>query len=274
MSVHGDEGPPARPLDLWRAPAFLDYVQPPLTAEAVDGAESQFGVKLAPAYLDLLAVQNGGYLRATWPDSPHRRLDGIGPSFPSITLDGAWWRDADAEAEMWVPSQRQLLLPFDGEGHWDLCFDYRQRGPEAEPAVTYVDVEMEEDSVVAPSFDRFLAGLVDELEATAIRIYAEVGVDELAGALAGASGRDVDDQGSWNHGYPVRRLGMGEGGSAWVTPNRVPAGFRRDGEDVVATPETALRLPSDPRCRVLVEVTPDAEVPTREALLACGFLDT
>jgi hypothetical protein len=30
----------------------------------------------------------------------------------------------------------ELLIPFNGDGHWDLCLDYRCIGPDADPAVT------------------------------------------------------------------------------------------------------------------------------------------
>jgi hypothetical protein len=83
-------------------------VQPVLTPDAVHAAERQFGVTLPSPYLAMVAVQNGGYLRASWPGLPHRRLDGIGPGFPSITRDDAWWRDPDAKDEMWVPRTLSL----------------------------------------------------------------------------------------------------------------------------------------------------------------------
>jgi len=54
-----------KPELLWAVPAFLPSVQPPLTAEAVQAAERQFGVRLPPVYVSILAVQNSGYLRAT-----------------------------------------------------------------------------------------------------------------------------------------------------------------------------------------------------------------
>ena len=113
---------------LWDVPAFLEYVQPALTPDAVRAAEKQLRVTLPGAYLAMVEVQNGGHLRATWPDLPHQRLDGIGPRFPSITRDEAWWRTPDAENDMWVPDQPELLIAFDGGGHWNLCFDYRGGG--------------------------------------------------------------------------------------------------------------------------------------------------
>jgi hypothetical protein len=259
---------------LWQAPAFLDYVQPRLTPDLVRGAEAQLHVRLPSTYVEMLEVQNGGYLRATWPGLPHRRLDGIGTGFPSLTSVDAWWYGADASAEDWVPAQSELLVPFDGDGDWDLCFDYRARGPSAEPSITYIDIEKGQDVPVAESFDPFLAGLVDEVEQVAIRIYADVELEEFGRVFAAACGQPVTDEGDWNYGH--RHLMANMGGPdrwAWISPNRVPAGFRRAGDRVVATAETALRLPLDDACRLLVRFTPDAAEATRAALRTTGLWD-
>ena len=257
--------------DLWAVPAFLDYVHPPLQREVVDQAERQLGVTLPASYLQLLNEQNGGYLRATWPELPHERIDGIGTSFPTITSP-TWFQDEGAEAEMWVPADPDLLVSFDGDGHWDLCFDYRSGGPAGEPSITYVDTEMEDDTGVATTFDEFLAGLVDEVERRALRVYGDVAVDEFAVAFGAACGAHVEDQGSFGHGFRSMRVDMGDGPLwAWITPNRVPTGFRREGEEVITTPETGYRLPTDPACTLLVEYTDEAESVTRDAARESGL---
>jgi hypothetical protein len=258
---------------LWQAPAFLPHVQPALTGAAVRDAERRLGVTLPPAYLSMLAVQNGGYLRATWPDLPHRSLDGIGPGYPSLTVDDAWWRTPDPDDDMWVPPGSALLIPFDGDGHWDLCLDYRARGPRAEPTVTYVDVDAEEEMPVADSVDAFLDGLVDDVETTAFRVHAEVGLDEFAETVTATSGYELEDQGAWNHGYRQLRARLDDDGWLWLSANRVPAAFDRDGPRVIATPESALRLPTDPACRLIVECTPEAMETTRALLRATGHWD-
>src|SRR3954451_23089396 len=105
----------------WRVPALLDSVQPALTDELVSAAELQLGVKLPASYLALLGRQNGGYLRAAWPASYSRMLWGIGPKAPSITLDQARWRPKNRAPQAWAPSLSELLIPFDGDDHWDMC---------------------------------------------------------------------------------------------------------------------------------------------------------
>lgn len=256
--------------DPWAVPAFLPYVHPPLTHEAVEGIERARGITLPVAYLQLLETQNGGYVRTTWPGRPHQRIDGIGSSFPTISSP-TWFQDEGAEDEMWVPEQPELLVSFDGDGHWDLCLDYRASGPLGEPSVSYIDTEMEEDSPVAQSFDEFLAGLVDEVEHKALRIYADIGLEEFAAEFGRVCGCPIEDRGDFDHGYKTMRVDMGDGPLwAWISENSVPAGFRRDGNVVVTTPEAGLRLPTDKNCRLLIEYTDEAEAIVRDTCRSTG----
>ena len=41
------------------------------------------------------------------------------------------------------------LVPFSGDGHWYLCLDYRAS---EQPAVAYIDVECDEQSIIAQDF--------------------------------------------------------------------------------------------------------------------------
>ncbi|GAA3292925.1 SMI1/KNR4 family protein [Dactylosporangium vinaceum] len=250
-------------------PAYLPYVQPPLTGAAVAAAEERLGVRLPAAYLAMLEVQNGGELRATWPGLPHRRLAGIGPHFPSITRDDAWWRRPDDGDDIWVPDGAGRLVAFDGGGHWDLCLDYR--GGDDEPEVVMVDVDGASVTAVAKSFDAFLAGLVDETEASALRIRSGIGLDDLAALLGDELDCAFVDQGDWAHGYRTLHARLPGGAQVWLSENRVPAGFHREGRQVVVTTETALRLPADPRCRIIVETADDDAGQTRSTLQHLGF---
>ena len=53
---------------IWRVPAYLPYLQPALTEEAILAAENSIGFKLPTAYLELLREQNGGYIRYSLPE--------------------------------------------------------------------------------------------------------------------------------------------------------------------------------------------------------------
>jgi hypothetical protein len=92
---------------IWAVPAYLSYLQPPLTPEVVAAAETTLGVRLPAAYLSLLQDRNGGYVRRVCPDSPHQMIWGVGPHFPTIT-DQPWRAvdDADADRSGCPPSRR------------------------------------------------------------------------------------------------------------------------------------------------------------------------
>ena len=136
---------------IWQVPAYLPYLQPPLSDEAVASAEREIGYPLPSEYLGLLKKQNGGYIRFSLPDMVHDSIAGIGPHFPSLT--GFDWD----ECQRHVSFSLEGLVPFDGDGHWHLCLDYRKNS--ATPTVTYVDIECDRQCGIADSFVGYLAML-------------------------------------------------------------------------------------------------------------------
>jgi hypothetical protein len=258
----------------WRVPALLDCVQPALTDEAVRAAEAELGVKLPEAYVELLRQQNGGYLRATWPASYAQMLRGIGSTSPSLTLDPTAWRLANRPASCWTPAKPALLIPFDGEDHWAFCFDYRKRGPLAEPGITCVDAECEVEEPVAKNFLAFLAGLVDR-HADSTRIFGGTTAESVARALAQQLGAPAPRLDDFARGPGAWRIALrGDHQWCWVSANRVPARFRREGATNrwLASEEMALQIPEDPACAVLVSATHDARTAVSEGLRALGLL--
>ncbi len=260
------------PGSYWAVPAFLEYVNAPLTDAMVVAAEKQLGVKLAPAYLEMLREQNGGYLRASWPKCVSNTLFGIGDTFASITRDAAWWRPKRRSPEMWAPAGLDLLIPFDGDGHWDMCFDYRVVGARGEPSITYVDCESEYEEPIAASFEAYVEGLVDHEAETAIRLRGPIHSIEVAERLATHFGSEPPLTDTWSQGHVLSRVVLpGNRQWSWTSPNRVPAGFRRDGKATTVTKESALRLPEDPDCSALVQVTDESREAVVEALQKLGF---
>ncbi len=271
----------AVPDHLWAVPAFLEYVQPPLTDEAVAAAEAQLGVTLPATYLACLRIQNGGYLRR--PRGVQRVIEGIGPSFPSITGDQAWWRPKNVEPGAWQPAGAELLIPFDGDGHWDLCFDYRACGPTGEPSITLVDVESESEGPEAPSFDGYLALPHDpDDHGGGLRVRVDVSAESVARTIARGLGRPEPTVDAFAHGYPQWRVQLHEDDPSmperrvprawcWCFANRVPAGFRREGLEIITTPETALLFPDDAGCVVVVQCSGHQER-VEEVLRAAALL--
>lgn len=195
------------PKRLFRIPVYLPCLQPKLTPRAMEKAAAQLGVKLPAAYLAALRVQNGGYLRLSNHPSglaPVDCLAGIGPRFPSILEHD--WDDLKAfmrENKIKKPRRIDDLVPFCGDGHYHYCFDYRKRGRESEPCITYIDVErFDVDKVLAPDFHTFLHQLRAEPQ-PAYGISTSQPIEAVAAALADAGGCPLEDQGDYWHGYPV-----------------------------------------------------------------------
>ncbi len=138
----------ASPQNIWKVPAYLPYIQPDLTEETISETEHKLGVRLPEDFLALLREQNGGYIRYSLDELPHELINGIGPHFPSLT-DFDW----DVVQEH-VSFSLQGLIPFDGDGHWYLCLDYRRN--RETPAVSYIDLECNNEYEVANSFADYL----------------------------------------------------------------------------------------------------------------------
>lgn len=235
--------PRADPSWLWRVPAYLPYVQPSLTDGAVAEAEKRWGVTLPSAYLELLAIQNGGYLRYELPDSTLEKLYGIGPRAPSIMTQHV--------SEEWGQVSFDLggLVPLDGDGHWHICLDYR--GGEA-PCVSYVDIECDSQQTLASSFDDFLSKL------RLVRpdhefIILGTNVRKLKAAIEREVGHKFSRASARAHGY--KRYSISEGNSGFssirMSENRCRRGFVPRGdfyyEDLKGElDEPAARLPGCP----------------------------
>ncbi|MET9431692.1 MULTISPECIES: SMI1/KNR4 family protein [unclassified Streptomyces] len=143
-----------------------DYgVQPPLTDEAVREAEGALGVTLPPALLDLLRLQNGGIVAAdhdafptsqptSWSEDhvPFDALMGIGGLEHTMSL-----LDTPYLVEEWgLPSPIVLLS---GDGHCWIGLDYRGRGRDGEPSVTWFDTELGTELALASDFGTFVEKL-------------------------------------------------------------------------------------------------------------------
>lgn len=207
---------------IWQVPAYLPYLQPPLTNEAVALAEERIGHKLPAEYLDLLRMQNGGYIRFSLPDMPHRMIAGIGPNFPSLT-EVSW---DDLQEDVSFPLQG--LVPFDGDGHWHLCLDYRENSET--PSVTYADVEVDCQSRIADSFADYLSRLQIDVGDDEYVLEGVPDIETVKEKLSASLGVSFDPPDSWDHGYPTHRARLGSVDDpewVWISPNDVPRGFVR-----------------------------------------------
>ena len=228
--------------EIWKVPAFLPYVQPELTQKAIKEAEKELSVKLPESYLDLLRIQNGGIVHRRLPDSCHERIGGIGPRFSSITTSHV--------SEDWGEVSYDIngLVPFDGDGHWHLCLDYREG--RTEPVVTLVDIECDSQDTVADSFEEFLTLLQPVLPDYQYVLLSVKDIKPLKRAIEVAVDTKFDPKLGGQHGYKRHIVSQEDNAQncIWMSANVCRRGFvPRDDhyykEVKGMFPEEAVRFP-------------------------------
>lgn len=210
---------------IWRVPAYLPYIQPDLSDKVVLQTEALIGYRLPLEYIDLLRSQNGAYTRWSLPGQVHDIIRGIGPHYPALE---AW--DWSSYGE-WLPmsvDDAQKLIPFDGDGHWMLCFDYRNSS--IAPSITLVDTESPSEELIAGSFADYLRLLEPEVDESTLIIPENIDIEEFKNKLANSFSLKIDPPSDWAHGYPIHsmlRPGKEYPEGVAISPNLVPRGFVR-----------------------------------------------
>lgn len=253
--------------NIWRVPAYLPYLQPPLTDSAIADAEETIGYVLPRELIALLRKQNGGYIRLSLPGMVHKSIAGIGPHFPSLT-DFDW-----DEVQESVSYPLQGLVPFDGNGHWHLCLDYRSDSER--PSIVYVDVECDSQRHIAASFSEYLSLLRLDVGEELVVDFADV--PTLLAKLEDALGAKFDPPDLWAHGYPTYRAALGTQGEPewlWISPNRVIRGFVREDDSRYhelkdLLPGFGLRYPELSATALLVRATDGVHWKVFEAFKKC-----
>ena len=252
---------------IWEVPAYLPYLQPPLTDTAIADAEKIIGYALPKELIALLRKQNGGYIRLSLPEMVHDSIAGIGPHFPSLT-DFDW-----DEVQEYVSYPLQGLVPFDGDGHWHLCLDYRANSEQ--PAIAYVDVECDSQREIAASFSEYLSLLT--LDVGEEFVVDSVDVTTLIAKLEDVLRAKFDPPDLWAHGYPTYRAALGTKLAPqwlWITPNRVIRGFVREDDSRYhelkdLLPGFTLRYPELSESALLVSSTDGVHKKVFEAFKKC-----
>jgi hypothetical protein len=141
----------------------------PLTPEGVHSAEELLGIKLPAEYIDLLQIQNGGYIRyklylppvaLSWVQRPvmveyiHgiEREPGGGVAESNIL-------DSPRLVREWQLPDRLVLIG--GDAYNWIALDYRTSDSEGEPSVLSIDLETRATIELAPNFRTFVERLVD-----------------------------------------------------------------------------------------------------------------
>lgn len=210
--------------DLWRKPIYLPYLQPKLTDDILKQAEKQLGYKLPVEFVALLKEQNGGYINMSIHEFPHDIIFGIGPYFPSL-LDFDF-----EEIQKYVSYSLKGLIPFDGDGHWYLCLDYREDN--SSPYVTFIDLECDEQEIIAKSFSEYLSKLEMQVDDK----YVIEGIDSIERILNQLSRllkSSFPTPDSFDHGYPIYRAKLGDENNPewiWISSNIVPNAYVREND--------------------------------------------
>jgi hypothetical protein len=255
---------------IWQIPVYLPYLQPPLTEAAVAAAENQIGYRLPAEFLGLLKRQNGGYIRFGLPDMIHDKIAGIGPYFPSL-IQFDW-----SEVQDRVSFRLQGLVPFDGDGHWFVCIDYRE--DEEAPSITYADVECDHQSTIANSFAGYLKMLrIDTRDKLVLPKVSDI--QAVISSLSTALNASFFPPSATDHGYPEHRARLGSEVRPrwiWISPNTVPRGFVRPGDRRYAElkelmPGLGERFPELPAQSYLLSATDEIRTTAIDACVRCGM---
>ncbi|MEP4076213.1 SMI1/KNR4 family protein [Haloferula sp.] len=133
----------------------------PADAALIAEVEAALGVKLPADYLHLIKKQNGGYFcwfnhceGADWDASELRGLRRVG--------NKNWEELKEYMAEEQIDTPREIdgLIPFAGDVHVSICFDYRGVADGAEPSIAFIDVEsFDIDRTIAPNFRAYIEKL-------------------------------------------------------------------------------------------------------------------
>jgi len=206
---------------LWQVPKYLPYVQPNLTDDIIANAEKKIGYKLPKEYVDILKIQNGGYIRFRLPETSNEQIYGIGPFFPSLT-DHDW-----TDYEGTVSFELTGLVPFDGNGHWYLCLDYRPN--KTQPEITFIDTESDYEKPIAKTFHEYLKLLEIDTDNEFV-IETHFTIEELVTKVSSIADIKFEEPDSFAHGYPIYRSKYKDSW-VWISPNKVPSGFIRETDD-------------------------------------------
>jgi hypothetical protein len=237
------------PKTIWKRPAYLPYVHAPLTDALIRAAEKQLGFVLPTELLDLLRVQNGGPTRFSLPDSVGDLIAGIGHSFPSITDFNL------SDHQEYVDFSMDGLVPFDGDGHWYRCLDYRNN--RKTPAVSYIDVECNSEKRLADSFSDFLQLVELDLENEFVLQNVE-NIDDAQRRLEGLFGSGFERKMS-NLGvaYSTLQTGKKRDECFWISSNIVASGYSGDDPMAFEFEGDALLFPELPANAVIFEAPED-----------------
>lgn len=147
------------------------YESEVLTENVLKNVEEKFGIKLPETYIELMKVKNGGlisfqkntyYFEYKNPhDGEYCRSSLNIFELRGITLDKIGIGCTFEMIEEWeYPEDIVILLH---EGHYCVCLDYRNYNGD-NPPVSYIDLEVELDVIVADDFEELINNLTMDID--------------------------------------------------------------------------------------------------------------
>lgn len=129
---------------------------PTLTEDVLNEVETRLGVKLPMDYLEVICVQNGGYVEQRDLPVIWNGLEDIAlvDSIAGVGLHKGLIESKALLKEWGVEDER--LIAFAGDGHFFLAFDYRD-GPH--PNIAFIDTDTEQIDILFDSFQQFTEAL-------------------------------------------------------------------------------------------------------------------
>lgn len=146
-------------MSIWRTDIEQDMFKlSPVSESTIQEAENTFNVKLPGEYIDILKIQNGGYIKFDSHYSPEP-TSWSGDSINVEYIMGIGYDtgilDTPILIKEWDLPDNIILIC--GDGHSWVAFDYRNQSKN--PPVIYVDSEANQIIEIAPSFKVFLNNL-------------------------------------------------------------------------------------------------------------------
>ena len=209
--------------NVWKKPIYLPGVQADLTDEILTEFEHKIGYRLPQNLIELFKIQNGGYVERDYFEYHIRQIWGIGDTYDCLLHLAELDPDELPELDFSLNG----LIAFDGDGHFYHCLDYRQNPDN--PQITFIDIECNDERIIAESFDEFLVGLSVDVKNIWV-IQSDKTLDEVAAVLSKQLSVIFEKSDTFNYGYEYFSAKYLGEHLIFVRANQVPYAFARKGD--------------------------------------------
>lgn len=207
----------------WKKPIYLPAVQADLSDAMVAEFEQKTAYRLPEKLIELLKIQNGGYVERVYFEYYIRQIWGIGKKYACLLH----LTDLDPDELPELDFSLDGLIAFDGDGHFYHCLDYR-KNPD-NPQISFIDIECNDDRVIAENFDDFLADLWVDTENIWV-IQSDKSLHEVVEVLSQKLSSSFEQSDEFAYGYDYFSTRYLNEHLIFASANQVPYAFAREGE--------------------------------------------